>query len=183
MALKGLKHLVWAKLTEDTGDTLTYGVVKELPGAISLSVNPTVNTAELYADDQLWESDSALGVVNVSVGTASLPLETKAAWMGAKLGADGVLVESSTDTPPYIALGFKALMRGGKYRYVWLLKGKAQPVEDNYQTKKENIEYQTPTINLAFMPRIHDQQWKRTADEGENGFSGEDSWFSDVPTT
>ena len=74
MAQVGLNDLHFAILTEDTKDTLTYEVPEPMVGAINATINPTVNTQELYADDQLWESVSALGKIDVEVETADLPL-------------------------------------------------------------------------------------------------------------
>jgi len=39
----------------------------------------------------------------------------------------GVLIKKSTDTAPYVALGFKSKKSNGSYRYVWLYKGKLRP--------------------------------------------------------
>lgn len=180
MAQVGLNDLHFAILTEDTKDTLTYEVPEPMVGAINATINPTVNTQELYADDQLWESISALGKIEVEIETADLPLKVRAKVLGNKY-ENGVLIESKDDVPPYLALGFKSLRKGGKYRYVWLLKGVAQPMGEEYTTKKDNVEHKTPVIRFTFMPRIFDGEWKRTADEDSDDFTGSETWFEKVP--
>ena len=55
MAQVGLKDLHYAILEEDTNEGVLYGEIKPLAGAMNATINPTVNTQELYADDQLWE--------------------------------------------------------------------------------------------------------------------------------
>lgn len=181
MSQIGLKNIHYAVLTEDNATTISYETVKTLVGAITASITPTVNTQELYADDQLWESVSALGKIDVELEAAQLPLIARAELTGSTLGANGVLVEKVTDTPPAIALGFKSLKSDGKYRYVWLLKGVAQPITEEYATKKDNVEHKTPKLKLTFMPRIRDGEWKHTADEDANEFNGAATWFSQVP--
>lgn len=180
MAQVGLNDLHFAVLTEDTKEVLTYGIPEPMVGAINATINPTVNTQELYADDQLWESISALGKIDVEIETADLPLPIRAKVLGNKI-VDGVLIENKEDIPPHIALGFKSLKSNGKYRYVWLLKGVAQPMAEDYSTKKDNVEHKTPKIKFTFMPRLHDGDWKRTADEDSEDFMGATTWFEKVP--
>lgn len=180
MAQVGLNDLHFAILTADTKDELTYETPEEMVGAINATINPAVNTQELYADDQLWESVSALGKVDVEIETAELPLTIRAKLLGNEIKS-GVLIEKATDVPPHLALGFKSLKSNGKYRYVWLLKGVAQPMAEDFSTKKDNVEHKTPKVKFTFMARVHDGEWKHTADEDGQGFNGADSWFSRVP--
>ena len=180
MAQVGLKDLHFAILAKDTKEDLAYEVPEAMVGAINATINPAVNTQELYADDQLWESVSALGKIDVEVETADLPLEIRAKILGNEI-RDGVLIEKATDVPPHLALGFKSLKSNGKYRYVWLLKGVAQPMAEDYSTKKDSVEHKTPQIRFTFMARVHDGQWKHTADEDGEDFIGGDSWFENVP--
>lgn len=177
----GLRNIHYAVLTEDTTEALAYSAIKEIPGAITANVTPNVNTQELYADDQLWESDSALGAVDVALEIADLPLEIRAELTGATLNLDGVLVEKADDAPPYIALGFASLKSTGKYQYVWLLKGRARPFSDEYETRKENVEHKTPTLDFHFMPRRKDAEWRHMADEDQNDFTDAATWFDAVP--
>ncbi|MCD8502946.1 MAG: phage tail protein [Bacillaceae bacterium] len=180
MAQVGLKDLHFAILVEDSKDVVEYEAPESLIGAINATINPTVNTQELYADDQLWESVSALGKIDVEVETAELPLKLRAKLGGHTL-ENGVLIEKSTDVAPHVALGFKSLKSNGKYRYVWLLKGVAEPMAEDYSTKADNIEHKTPKLKLTFMPRAHDGEWKHTADEDTENFTGADDWFDHVP--
>jgi phi13 family phage major tail protein len=180
MAQVGLKDLHFAILTKDTKEDLAYEVPEAMVGAINATINPAVNTQELYADDQLWESVSALGKIDVEVETADLPLTIRAKILGNEI-KDGVLIEKATDVPPHLALGFKSLKSNGKYRYVWLLKGVAQPMAEDYSTKKDNVEHKTPQVKFTFMARVHDGEWKHTADEDSEDFVGADTWFNEVP--
>jgi phi13 family phage major tail protein len=180
MAQVGLRDLHFAILTVDTKGELVYEDPEPMVGAINATINPAVNTQELYADDQLWESVSALGKVAVEVETADLPLSIRAEILGNEL-KDGVLIEKANDVPPHVALGFKSLKSNGKYRYVWLLKGVAQPMAEDFATKKDNVEHKTPQVKFTFMARVHDGEWKHTADEDDKDFTGADTWFDQVP--
>ncbi len=180
MAQVGLKDLHFAILIADTKDDLAYEVPKPMVGAINATINPEVGTQELYADDQLWESVSTLGKIDVEIETADLPLYIRAEILGNELRA-GVLIEKATDVPPHIALGFRSLKSNGRYRYVWLLKGVAQPVAEDFATKKDSVEHKTPQVKFTFMARVHDGEWKHTADADGEDFSGAKTWFRQVP--
>ncbi len=180
MAQVGLKDLHFALLTTDSKEELAYEEPEAIAGAINAIINPEISTQELYADDQLWESVSTLGKINVELETADLPLTVRADLLGNEL-VDGVLIEAAADVPPYVALGFRSLKSDGKYRYIWLLKGVAQPIAEDFTTKKDSVEHKTPKVKFTFMARVHDGQWKHTADEEGEDFSGAAAWFDEVP--
>jgi phi13 family phage major tail protein len=86
MAQVGLKDLHFAILTVDTKEELIYETPEVIAGAINATINPEVGTQELYADDQLWESVSTLGKIDVEVETADLPLAVRAnSWPGSTM--------------------------------------------------------------------------------------------------
>lgn len=183
MSQVGLRDLHIAVLTQDDVELgVTYDAPIQVAGAINATINPTVNTQELFADDQLWESVSALGAVDVEIETAELDLETRATLTGKDL-VNGVLVETADAIVPHVALGFRSMKSNGAFRYVWLLKGVPQPIAEDFATRTDNVEHKTPKMRFTFMPRVHDQQWKYTADDDEgSGFTGADTWFDAVPT-
>ena len=180
MSQVGLRDLHIAILTEDTADLVSYEAPQSIVGAINATINPTVNTQELFADDQLWESVSALGKIDVEVETAELPLETQGLLSGHTV-TNGVLVEKADTLAPHVALGFRSLKSNGGWRYVWLLKGVPQPMAEDYATRTDNVEHKTPKMRFTFMPRIHDAEWKHTADYDE-AVEGE-AWFTAVPVS
>ena len=180
MSQVGLRDLHVAILVEDDVEGVSYAAPQRIAGAINATINPTVNTQELFADDQLWESISALGKIDVEVETAELSLETRAVLSGQTL-VHGVLVETATTVVPHVALGFKSLKSNGSFRYVWLLKGVPQPMAEDFATKKDTVEHKTPKLRFTFMPRIYDQQWKHTADDDNIAFTEAETWFVTVP--
>lgn len=182
MSQVGLRDLHIAILLEDSHEGALYDTPERVAGAISATINPTVNTEELFADDQLWESVSALGAIDVEIETAELALATRALLAGQEL-VNGVLVESASTVTPHIALGFRSLKSNGSYRYVWLLKGVPQPIAEDFATKTDSIDHKTPRLRLTFMPRIFDQQWKHTADDDNVAFTGAATWFDEVPVS
>ena len=105
---------------------------------------------------------------------ADVPLSIQEMIFGNKIDENGVLVRTSTDKPPYFAVGFMSEKANGKYRYVWLYKVRAKPVTENYATKAgTTVTRQTGEIEWTAIKRTYDNRYQAVADEGENGFTAE----------
>ncbi|WP_040328593.1 major tail protein [Clostridium ihumii] len=182
MAIKGLRNFRYVKLTKDSKDELEYATeVKQLVGAKSIKIAPKVDSAELYGDDQLLETASSLGAIEVEIDVAELTLEERADWLGYKI-ENGVLIENKDATPAEIAFGFeapksKSANEGEAFRMVWLTKGKAEPLEEEGKTKEDKLEFQTQKVKLKFMPRINDGVYKITADTDLKGAPKQEQFF------
>ena len=176
----GLKDLHYALLTADTSAAVTYASPVKIAGAISARISPAVNTATLYADDGPDEVISSLGEITVELQAKDIPLSVQAALLGHTIGDDKVMVKKANDTAPYVAIGFKSLKSNGKYRYIWLYKGKFQLQEQEYRTKEDTPEFQVPTLVGAFVKRIKDNKWQSIGDEDATGFTQASTWFNAV---
>lgn len=181
MAIKGLRNFVVCEVEKDDSTGTTYASeVKKLIGARAVNMSPQLAEGELYGDDQLLESESAVSSIEVGFELASLSLEEEAFLTGNKY-KDGVLKENKDAVPPEIAFGFmapKSKTGGGGFRMVWLLKGTAKPLEEEFTTKEDNIEYQTPTINYVFTPRLSDGEFRFKADTNEEGAPTPEQFFT-----
>lgn len=124
-----------------------------------------------YADDIEFDVIQPDPEVTVALEMTQLPLDIRAGIEGAKLDNKGVMVQSANDTPPYYAIGAKAELRAGGFRYIWLLKCRATPMTEQYHTKEgATITRQTGQVEFTAIKRTSDGHWKYTADEGQNGF-------------
>jgi phi13 family phage major tail protein len=178
----GLEDLYYALLTSDGSDGAVYGTPVKITGAITANVKPNASSATLFGDNAPLDTASQLGNIDLELSAADLPLETQAAILGHDSVSGGVLLKKSTDTPPWLAIGFKGKKSNGNYRYVWLVKGKFREHDDNYETQKDSVNYQPPTINGNFVAREYDKVWKKVADEDATGYTDAgDTWFTDGP--
>ncbi|MEK4141147.1 major tail protein [Paenibacillus sp. FSL M7-0547] len=177
----GFKDLYYAKVIEDSKTGVTYGTPARIAKAISGTVTPTVNTETLFADDGPSESASSIGGIEVTLGVDDLSLPTQADLLGKTL-VNGVLIDSADDIAPDVAIGFRSLKSNGKYRFVWLLKGKFSLPEESYETKGDTPTFQTPEISGNFVIRDYDGRWRLTGDEDVAGFTAAETWFDAVPT-
>lgn len=177
----GLKSLYYALLDTDTANSppATYEAPVSIPGAISANVNPNASNETLFADDGPYETASTIGAIELELNVADLPIETQAALLGHTLSG-GVLIRKSSDTPPFVAIGFKALKSNGHYRYTWLGKGKFSIPEQANETKGDSVNFQTPTIKGSFLKRDCDDEWERHIDEDHVDYvaSMGTNWFT-----
>lgn len=171
----GLKNVVLAPLVEDTETTLTYGDLQLVAGAIEASITPENADPDVqYFDDVEGDVLYADPELAFKTKMADLPLLIQEMIFGNRIDDNGVLVRSSTDKPPYFAVGFMSEKSNHKYRYVWLFKVRAKPVTENYATKEgTTVTRQTGEVEWVAIKRTHDNQYQAVADEGENGFTAE----------
>ena len=180
----GLRDIYVAELLTDTsgvaGET-TYETPIKLERAISAKLSPKSSSESVYSDDAVEDIISAFEGVEVEIEVSQLSLTSRALLQGAKV-VKGVLIENKEDMPPTIALGFKSKKNNKKYRYVWLLKGKFAPSNDDYETEAEKPKSQSATLKGTFYSRDSDGNYRFIADEDEVGADQTiiTSWFTAV---
>lgn len=164
----GLRNIRVVKLTQDDNLGVAYDEkISTLKGAKNIKISPKSDTAENYGDDQLLETATSLGAIEVEFEVSELTLEDQALISGYTF-AEGVLKETKDFNPPEVALGFEATKGNGKTRCVWLVKGKAEPFEEENKTKEDKTEFQSAKIKMKFMARVNDGVIKYKADsDGE----------------
>ena len=171
----GLKNMVIAPLTVDTEETLTYGDLQLVAGAIEATITPDNADPDIqYADDIEFDVLYPDPELTFTTKMADIPLAIQEMIFGNNIDDNGVLIRTSTDKPPYFAVGFKSEKSNGKFRFVWLYKVRAKPLTENYATKEgTTINRQTGEVEWTAIKRTHDSRYQAVADEGENGFTAE----------
>lgn len=190
MAVKiGLKDVVYALLTDDgeaTEGEAVYSAVKDLKGAISANFSPNASNDTLFADDGPYDTASTLGAMTLELNVADLPNDVYAELIGAKIdNTTKVVVNTSDDTPPYVAVGMKVAKSNGEYRYIWYLKGKFAAPDESNQTKADSISWNTPTISGNFLKRVADGAWRFAVDTDDEDVPEEviDNFFDSPNVT
>lgn len=181
MSKIGIRNLHYAKqTTEDTASSAAvYGNITAVPGLVSIEVSPESNTATLYADNGPYETAASMGSVNVSMDLADIDLQTQADLLGHTYNSSTkTLDKKTTDAAPYVALMFEFAMANGKTMCVKLYKGKFTLPTENGQTKGENVEFQTSSIEASFVQLKNNAMWE-TVKEYAAGADTSD-FYSDV---
>lgn len=151
MAMRiGCDKMHYALVTMTEGKE-KWGTPVALPGCMSLNINPNPSIETAFYDDGPGDSAATLGNIEVEINKNALSTAEKAALLGHAINDKGALIFDSTDVAPYVAIGFRTLKSNGKYRYVWLLKGRFMEPEDNNNTKGDSIEFQNDVISGRFL--------------------------------
>ena len=168
----GLKNMVIAELVTDTEETLTYGALQLVAGAIDATITPNNTDPDIqYCDDVEFDTLYPDPEISFKTKMADIPLVIQEKIFGNSIDDNGVLVRNASDKPPYFAVGFKSEKANHSYRFIWLFKVRAKPVTESYSTKAgKTITRQTGEVEWTAIKRTHDGHYQAIADLGENGF-------------
>ena len=149
MANIGLTNIWFSNLTEGADGTATYDGAKNLGKAVSCTVDITNNEAKLYGDDALAESDTSFSSGTITLGVTDDDDTIFAPLLGHAIDESGEVVKTGTDTAPYVGVGriLTKMVNGAyKYKVEFLYKVKFSEPSKDEQTKGENIEFSTPSV-------------------------------------
>lgn len=178
----GLRDIHIALLTKDDNTAATYGTPSKLERAVAAKVTPKVNSENIYSDDTVEDVIASFDSIDVEIELNQLTLESRATLQGAKV-VKGVLIESKEDIAPTLAMGFKSKKHNGKYRFVWLLKGKFELATDEFDTEAEKPQPKSAKLKGTFYSRDFDGNFRFIADEDAVGVDPTiiSAWFTAVP--
>ena len=167
-------------LTDPAGGKATYDDIISFPWLRSVGIEPQSDDATLYADNQAVDTANVTSKYNLTIDTATLPLEYKALLLGHSFDS-GVMTVTSEDTAPYFAVMFETTKRNGKKRFVKFLKVQFSEPSETAQTKEEGISYNTPSMSAVAIYR-NDKKVLLQADEEADGYTASigDSWYTSV---
>lgn len=187
MATIGLDKLYYAPITEGTNGDETYGTPVQLAKAISADLSIELAEATLYADDGASEVVKEFKSGTLSLGVDDIGAATAAALVGVTVDKNNVIVSTSEDTTPNVAVGFRAKKSNGKYKYFWLYRVKFGIPATNLATKGDSITFSTPTIEGTVMRRNKpdskgNHPWKSEVTEGDTGVTAStiSGWYNSV---
>lgn len=161
MARIGLKNFRYGILDEETEK---YDGSLQLGKAIDCKVSLDLNSAELYADDGLAESDYSVKKGTVSITIDEDDDQTLAKLTGHSISEDGELVRKDTDTPPYVGFGriiTKVVNGVYKYKVEFLNKVKFKDALPDEKTKGESVEFTTTSLEGSVL-KLKDGTWSKT---------------------
>lgn len=160
MARIGLKNFRYSLLDENE----KVKEPKTLGKAINCKVSLELNSAELYGDDGLCESDYTFNKGTVTITVDDDDDTILAPLLGHDISEDGEIVRKDTDVAPYIAFGrILTKIVGGVYKYKveYLSKVKFKDTMPDEATKGESIEFTTVSIEGSVM-RKTDGEWSKS---------------------
>lgn len=159
--LIGCRGVVFAKLKKDDATGVEYETeLKSAPGVVEVALTALTSSDNLGADDvALYETLNSVDGFDVSITMASLGNDGRAFLLGNTIDSNGVLIESSDDIAPYVAMGLITARSDGSDDYIWLYKGQFVQSDATFRTReKGQVNWQTPTVKASFAPRISDKR-------------------------
>jgi len=187
MATIGLDKLYYAKITEGTDGTETYGSPIQLAKAMKADLSVELVEATLYADDSPAEVVKEFKSGKLSLGVDDIGTTAAEDLTGAKIDDNHVVVSGGEDGGAPVAIGFRAKKSNGKYRYFWLYRVVFGIPATNLQTKGDSITFSTPTIEGTVYRRNKldgngKHPWKAEVTEGDTGVPASviSGWYSQV---
>ena len=182
MPIIGIEKLYVAKQTKDDITGLTYAVPKYYAGVQTLGIKPKQNTEKLFAENILWDQATTLDSVDIEVDLADLTSAQRVELLGQTTAVTGGVYASGSDIAPYVALLYKATLRGGAKRYGVLYKGAFQLPDDNLEGQQGKVKFQAPKVKALFQTTQYNGMWEYHVDSIDTNCPvGIDStWFSAV---
>lgn len=168
MARVGLKSAMYNKIVGNKyadlkgADGNNAGEVPCLSGIIDEKFSPEYNSAELYANDMLYESDYSFkkGALNITVADDGNELYTE--MLGHKTSnADGLEGEISfniDDKAPEIGYGHivpKIILGERRFKVEFFPRVKCTKITCDNKTKGESVEFGTTAIEAVVLPLVY----------------------------
>ena len=153
MATIGLDKLYYAKITEGTDGTETYGTPIQLAKAMKADLSVELVEATLYADDSPAEVVKEFKSGKLSLGVDDIGTTAAEDLTGSKIDDNHVVISGGEDGGAPVAIGFRAKKSNGKYRYFWLYRVIFGIPATNLATKGDSISFNTPTVEGTIFRR------------------------------
>lgn len=175
----GFKNCYYATITESSG-SITYGTPVQLKGAVSMSLTPSGDTTEFYADDSLYFSDVNNNGYEGTLELALVPDDFKIACLGATKDTNDVLIEDAdvVNSPFALLCEFTGDQKERKFVFYNCMASRPDLASS---TKGESIEVQTETLNLTIRPNANGIVKAETSETTPTPTL--EGWYSAVYTT
>ena len=183
----GFDRLYYSKITEDLNGDETYGTPLSMSKGMTAALEIETNEATLFADDSAAEVVKEFKNGKLTLGISDIGAAVACDLIGVVIDDNGVGISQSEGMAPPVAVGFRAKLSNGKYRYYWIYRVIFGIPSTNLQTKGDTITFSTPTIEGMIVRRNKlDGQgkhpWKAEVDEGDVNVPAETitGWYTAV---
>lgn len=183
----GLSRVAYALVTETTQSGVTtssYGSLKDLKGAVSISLSNSGSKSVFRADNEDYFVSYGQGGFEGSLEVARVNEDFLKDVLGLQADDDNILVESSESfqKTTYFALLFQ--FEGDQHSTQHCLyKVSAQRPDIASQTTGENgqIDPQTETLNITAVPRADSDKYIHIQTQDSTSTAVIAAWYSAVP--
>lgn len=152
---RGVEGLVYAPVTADTKEAITFGTVKDLAGVAEIGKSTDSTDEAHYYDNIPAIVVSSTGKDEITINTSAIPLDVLADITGQYYDATtGMFVEQER-SPGYFAIGYKTKTTDGTDMYVWRLKGRFNIPDQTNATEDDGTDANGQEIKYTGINTIH----------------------------
>lgn len=175
----GLSNCVIAPITAVGDSSYTYGTPIAVPGAVNLTLSPSGDTNDFYADNLIYFSSTANQGYEGDLEIAMIPDAIRTGILGETIDSNGALIETANDTNTNFAFGFQ--IEGDKQnRRFWYYNCSLTRPANNGATNESTITPQTDTLTMKAMPRLTDRKVRVMLEKTDDNVNVYNSFFSTV---
>lgn len=107
----GIKKLYVAKMLTDTAAGMTFDTPVYFKDVQRLGIKPKTNTDKAYAENRMVDQATEFDSADVDFDRYSMSSTERALILGQTIAANGGIIASQGDQPPFIAVLYKAPIR------------------------------------------------------------------------
>lgn len=175
----GLRNVHYSKITINESGEYEYATPVAIPGGVSLSLSPSGETNDFFADDVIYYSNTTNQGYEGDLEIALVPESFLTDIMGLTKDANGALIEDADAISSNFALSFE--VQGDKRaRRTWLYNCSATRTNQDASTKETSATPSTETLTLKAMPRITDRAVKASLELNETNAEVYNDFFKNV---
>lgn len=174
----GLSNCYMAPFTISDG-VYTYSAPIAVPGAVNLSLSPSGDTEDFYADNVIYFTSTANQGYEGDLEIALIPDEIRSSILGETTDSNGAFVEKADDTYTGFAFGFQIDGDQTNRKY-WYYNCSLTRPTTNGATIEASKTPQTDTLNMKAMPRLSDKKVRVFMEPNEDNQTAYNGFFNAV---
>lgn len=175
----GLSNVHIAPITYGADNTVTYGTIFELPGAVNLSLDAAGESADFYADNTKYFSDAANQGYTGTLEIALINDNFREKILGQLKDSNGAFIENAGDTLKDFALGcqFEGDSKGTRYWFYQCSVSRPSVASQTIETSKTPV---TDTLNINVAARISDKNVMAKMENTNDNTTAYNGFFTTV---
>lgn len=175
----GLSNVQIAKITYGENNAITYGTPFALKGAVNLSLDPAGESADFYADNTKYFSDSTNQGYTGTLEIALLTDKFREDILGQFKDINGAYIESKDDKLSDFALGcqFEGDSTGTRYWFYNCSVSRPSVASQTIETSKTPV---TDTLNITMKARVSDGAVMVKMTKNDDNTTAYNGFFSNV---
>lgn len=165
----GLKNVhVWP-ITTDTAESVVFGEVIKVPGAVNLSLDAEGDSNEFYADDVVYWSEFSNNGYSGDLEIALIPEDFEVEILGNVRDSNGAIIEKADAKSVPYAMAFEFDGDQNKTRHILYHVTSSRPSIQG-QTKESQTNPTTDTISMKAIAATDTKAVKAKLAEGQTGY-------------